>query len=118
MLSRLNKIIVIVQSVEQRWSLVELRLPEQLQDDTSLLSGSVCDYCSHTLPFSRANRTCSKRLFCALPRTSSLVDVSSIDESTGQTVGALIIGISFSRPRSPPSLKAIFLPNVTASTSR
>ena len=68
-LSRLNKIIVLVQSVQQRWSSVELRLPDQLLNDTSLLSGSVCDYCSHTLPFSRANRTRSKRLFSALPCT-------------------------------------------------
>ena len=33
-------------------------------------------------------RTCSKRLFSALPRTSSLANVSGIDERTGQTVGA------------------------------
>lgn len=60
-----------------------VRLPDQLPFVGYLLSGSVCDDCSHTLPFSRFSREAlhSKRLFSHAPGKS---------ESTGLLTDALL----------------------------
>ena len=62
-----------------------VRLPDQLPFDGYLLSGSVCDDCSHTLPFSRVKYCTASVSFPNAPGKS---------ESTGLLTDALLWDIS------------------------